>query len=79
MPRKKPVLSCPDCGGPIIGGIHWRSYCLECGKKPYPLPRAMATTLGKIDRIDPDDARAKIAEELKDSPVTFDPTHPSNE
>lgn len=76
---KKAVLKCPECGGPVIGGIHWRSYCVECGFKPYPLPRAMAAMLNKIEIMDPDEARAQIREELKDSPVTFDPTYPGNE
>ena len=77
MPRKKqsPILKCPECGGPVIGGIHWRSYCLECGHKPYPLPKDEAVMIGKIEAMDPTEARARIAEELKDSPVEFDPTY----
>jgi len=82
MPRKKkgpsPILKCPQCGGPVIGAIHFRSYCVNCGHRPYPVPKELALLSETIEAIDPDKARAKIAEELKDSPVTFDPTHPSN-
>ena len=74
-----PILHCPRCGGPVIGAIHFRSYCLECGYKPYPVPESLAKISEAIEAIDPDKARAKIAHELRDSPVTFDPTHPSNE
>ena len=72
-------MSCPTCGGPLSLGVeHWRAYCLECGTKPFPLPRMMAADIARIESTNPDVARARIRSELKDSPVTFDPTHPSN-